>query len=84
MLSFGRSWTKVIAKGAEGSRFMTMQEAAIQLLFNKAANGDLNTIQHVIQLIEEVQEKEPYLNGPTYVVNFVQSPNDDSPDGVEA
>lgn len=40
-------------------------------------------IQHVIQLIEEVQEKEPYLNSPTFVVNFVKSPNDDSPDGVE-
>jgi hypothetical protein len=62
---------------------MTMQEAAIRQLFNKAANGDLKAIQHVIQLMKEFQEKEPYLNGPTYVVNFVKSPNDDSPDGVE-
>jgi hypothetical protein len=75
--------TKVIAKGPEGSRFMTMQEAAIRQLFNKAANGDLKAIQHVIQLTKEVQEKEPYLNSPTFVVNFVKSPNDDSPDGVE-
>jgi Family of unknown function (DUF5681) len=71
--------TKVIAKGPEGSRFMTMQEAAIRQLFNKAANGDLRAIQ----LIKEVQEKEPYLNSPTFVVNFIKSPNDDSPDGVE-
>jgi hypothetical protein len=33
--------------------------------------------------IKEVQEKEPYLNSPTFVVNFIKSPNDDSPDGVE-
>jgi hypothetical protein len=75
--------TKVIAKGPEGSRFMTMQEAAIRQLFNKAANGDLKAIQHVIQLMKEFQEKEPYLNAPTFVVNFVKSPNDDSPDGVD-
>jgi hypothetical protein len=74
---------KVIAKGSGGSRSMTMQEAMIRQLFNKAANGDLKAIQHVIQLMKEFQEKEPYLNGPTYVVNFVKSPNDDSPDGVE-
>jgi hypothetical protein len=75
--------TKVIAKGPGGSRSMTMQEAMIRQLFNKAANGDLKAIQHVIQLIKEVQEKEPYLNSPTFVVNFVKSPNDDSPDGVD-
>jgi hypothetical protein len=84
MLSFGRSWTKVIAKGAEGSRFMTMQEAANNCCSTRRRMVISTAIQHVIQLIEEVQEKEPYLNGPTYVVNFVQSPNDDSPDGVEA
>jgi hypothetical protein len=33
--------------------------------------------------MKEVQEKEPYLNSPTFVVNFVKSPEDDSPDGVD-
>ena len=66
---------KVIAKGPGGSRSMTMQEAAIQQLVNKAANGDLKAIKDVIVLSKEIQAQEPFLNPITYQVNFVSPPD---------
>ena len=53
---------------------MTMQEAAIQQLVNRAANGDLKAIKEVIALSKQVQEQEPYWNPPKLLIDFVKSP----------
>jgi hypothetical protein len=51
---------------------MTKLAVALQQLANKAANGDLKAIKDVIALYKEIQAQEPYLNAPTFQVNFVK------------
>jgi hypothetical protein len=62
---------KVIVKGPGGTRSMSKFEAALVQQANKAANGDPRAFQVVLRLREKVQEEEPYLNAPEFVVNFI-------------
>jgi hypothetical protein len=62
---------KVTVKGPGGTRSMSKFEAALMQQANKAANGDPRAFREVLRLREKVQEQEPYLNAPEFVVNFV-------------
>jgi hypothetical protein len=62
---------KVIVKGPGGTRSMSKFEAALMQQANKAASGDPRAFQVVLRLHEKVQEQEPYLNAPEFVVNFI-------------
>jgi hypothetical protein len=48
-----------------------MFDALLMQLVNKAMSGDMKSLQEVIRLIEKLQEQEPYLNAPEFVVNFI-------------
>jgi hypothetical protein len=62
---------KVTVKGPGGTRSMSKFEAALMQQANKAANGDPRAFREVLRLREKVQEQEPYLNAPEFVVNFI-------------
>jgi hypothetical protein len=62
---------KVIVKTKGGTRSMAMFDALLMQLVNKAMSGDMKSLQEVIRLIEKLQEQEPYLNAPEFVVNFI-------------
>ena len=62
---------KVIVKGPGGTRSITKLEAALMQLVNKAASGDIKALREIVRLREKMEEQEPYLNAPTFVVNFV-------------
>lgn len=68
---------KVTVKGPGGSHTVTKFEAALTQLVNSAANGDLRAIKEVYRLRKELQEQEPYLNAPTFTVNFVKPAQED-------
>jgi hypothetical protein len=40
-------------------------------LVNKAASGDIKALREIVRLREKMEEQEPYLNAPIFVVNFV-------------
>jgi hypothetical protein len=62
---------KVTVKGPGGTRSMSKFEAALMQQANKAANGDPKAFREILRLREKVQEQEPYLNAPEFVVNFI-------------
>jgi hypothetical protein len=62
---------KVIVKTNGGTRSMAMFDALLMQLFNKAMSGDIKSLQEVIRLTEKLQEQEPHLNAPEFVVNFI-------------
>jgi hypothetical protein len=68
---------KVIVKSPGGTRSMTKLDAALTQLANKALSGDLKALREVLRLAEKVQEQEPYLNAPTFTVNFVKPAEED-------
>jgi DNA invertase Pin-like site-specific DNA recombinase len=43
----------------------------VQVYSDHGMSGDLKSLQEVIRLIEKLQEQEPYLNAPEFVVNFI-------------
>jgi hypothetical protein len=65
---------KVTVKGPGGTRSISKFEAALMQQANKAANGDPRAFREVLRLREKVQEQEPYLNAPDFVVNFIDPP----------
>ena len=62
---------KVTVKGPGGTRSISKFEAALMQQANKVANGDPRAFQVVLRLHEKVQEQEPSLNAPEFVVNFI-------------
>jgi hypothetical protein len=54
---------------------MAKLDAALMQLANKAMSGEIKSLREVIRLIEKLQEQEPYLNAPEFVVNFIDPPN---------
>jgi hypothetical protein len=66
---FGR---KIQVKGPKGVMFMSMLEAGLTQLANKAATGDLRAIRDVVRLSQEIQDEQTLGPSPTFVVNFVK------------
>lgn len=66
---------KVTVKGPGGTHSMSTFEAALMQQANKAASGDIRAFREVLRVHEKVQEQEPYLNAPEFVVNFIDPPN---------
>jgi hypothetical protein len=64
---------KVVVKGPRGTNSMSKFEAALTQQVNKAAGGDAKAFREVLRLSEKVQDQEPYLNAPTFTVNWVKA-----------
>jgi hypothetical protein len=64
-------------QGIRRNHSMSKFEAALIQQVNKAANGDAKAFREVLRLHEKVHEQEPYLDAPTYVVNFVKAAQED-------
>ena len=56
---------------------MSKFEAALTQQVNKAAGGDAKAFREVLRLQEKVHEQEPYLNAPTFTVNWVKPAQED-------
>jgi hypothetical protein len=70
---------KVIVKGPGGRRLISKFEAALTQQANKAASGDPRAFREILRLRERVQEQEPFLSPPNFVVNFIR-PRNTKPD----
>lgn len=56
---------------------MSKFEAALIQQVNKAAGGDAKAFREVLRLREKVHDQEPYLNTPTFTVNWVKPAEED-------
>lgn len=66
---FGR---KIQVRGPKGVRSMSILEAGLTQLANKAATGDLRAIRDVVRLSQEIRDEQTLGPSPTFVVNFVK------------
>ena len=65
----------MIVKGPGGRRLISKFEAALTQQANKAASGDPRAFREILRLRERVQEQEPFLSPPNFVVNFIRPRN---------
>jgi hypothetical protein len=63
---------KIKVKGPKGVRFMSMLEAGLMQLANKAATGDFKAIKEAIRLSQEIQDERTLGPIPEIIVNFVK------------
>lgn len=68
---------KIKVKGPKGVKSMTMLEAGVTQLANKAATGDIRAIKEAIRLSQEIQDERTLGPFPEIIVNFVK------PEGLE-